>query len=377
VKALNINIKKILQAIVWLALAAGAVILLISAAGRKDQKECKGIEVNISGVSNNFFIDKNDVLKLIKKYSNGDMKGKPVLAFNLRKIEEELRKQVWIKNAELFFDNNDLLQAQIEEREPVARIFTINGSSFYIDSSTHRLPLSEKFSARLPVFTGFGSDLMVLTRKDSSILKQIRDISLSITADSFLVAMIEQVDIDAQGHFELVPKLGDQVILFGDGSDASIKLFKLKLFYRNVMSKAGWNKYRSIDLQFKDQVVAQVRGKQDVATDSARALQLMQQMVAYASRASADSLQLVIPENEKNLTDTSLIQQSLQRDEIAEPPISNSIEKPSPQEPVKTVTIKPVPASNPVKPSKSKPVVKPASQRQQQKPKAVMKSNDY
>src|SRR5688572_1566164 len=107
--------RKILQAILWGSLAIATIILLVSAANRKNQQECKGIEINISGVSNNFFIDKNDVSKIIEKHSKGGMKGKPVLSFNLRKIEDELRKQVWIKNAELFFDNNDLLQAHIEE----------------------------------------------------------------------------------------------------------------------------------------------------------------------------------------------------------------------------------------------------------------------
>jgi cell division protein FtsQ len=54
---------------------------------------------------------------------------------------------------QLFFDNNEVLQVVIDEREPIARIFTVAGNSYYIDSSLERLPLSDKMSARLPVFT--------------------------------------------------------------------------------------------------------------------------------------------------------------------------------------------------------------------------------
>ncbi len=57
-----------------------------------------------------------------------------------------------------FFDNNMVLHAKISEREPVARIFTITGGSFYIDSSAHRMPLSDKMNVRIPVFTGFPTD---------------------------------------------------------------------------------------------------------------------------------------------------------------------------------------------------------------------------
>ena len=56
----------------------------------------------------------------------------------------------------------------MQEREPVARVFTVAGSTFYIDDELTQLPLSEKFSARLPVFTNFPSDNKVLAKADSS-----------------------------------------------------------------------------------------------------------------------------------------------------------------------------------------------------------------
>ena len=79
-------------------------------------------------------------------------------------METELEKNVWIKTAELFFDNNEILQVTVQEREPVARVFTPRGTTFYIDNELAMLPLSEKFSARLPVFTNFPSDKKVLVK---------------------------------------------------------------------------------------------------------------------------------------------------------------------------------------------------------------------
>lgn len=314
----KINIKKLLLGTVWALLGTAAVVLLVAAMQKKNAAICTAVQVSISGVSDNFFIDKTDVLKLIHQHAGGAPEGKEINSFNLRKIEADLEKEIWVKDAELFFDNNNVLQASVEEREPVARIFSTGGNTFYIDSTNMMLPLSEKFSARLPVFTGFPSDTRVLVKADSILLNDIKELSLLIEADAFLMGMIEQVDITPQRYFEMIPKIGKQVIVFGNAADAEAKFSKLKLFYKNIMLKAGWERYNVINLQFKNQVVARLRGKEDVVADSLRTLQLMQVMADNAAKMSADSVLMMRqqPEStERQNTDTSLIQQSIEREE--------------------------------------------------------------
>ncbi len=320
------NIKSILFAACWVIVGAGAVVLLVAAVRKKDQRQCKRIEINISGVSNNFFIDKDDVLKIISTYGGRNAVGKPIEEFNLVAMETALKREVWIKNAELFFDNNDVLQAVVEEREPIARVFTAGGNTFYIDSSNMKLPLSEKFSARVPVFTNFPTDVAVLTKADSNLLNDIKHISILIQADSFLMAMIDQVDINASRGFDMIPKIGNQLIAFGDGKDAEAKFYKLRLFYKKVMMKMGWSKYSVINLQYKNQVVAKIKGADDVSADSLRTLQIMEFIAANAAKMSEDSLQSFAPESDRKNTDITMIQQSMQREEIGDN--SNTNEEP-------------------------------------------------
>jgi cell division protein FtsQ len=254
------------------------------------------------------------------------------------------------------------------------------------------LPLSEKFSARVPVFTGFPSEARILTKPDSSLLGDIRDLSIQIQADSFLMAMIDQVDITSQRTFEMVPKIGNQVIVFGDASDAAAKFRKLKLFYKKVMLQMGWSKYSIIKLQYKNQVVAKIRGKDDVSSDSLRTIQMMDIIAANAARWTEDSIHAVMQEERKE-NDSSMIQQSLERDDAAYSPDTN--EEPKPQErsvaaPVIPKPVAPAPAKPVVKPAvrpSAKPPVKPAPPKKAApqkpkpaaaKPKAVMpKKNDY
>jgi len=262
--------KKWLQISLWSLLGVGTFTLLIAAMQKKDEKACAGIKINIDGAKDNVFINDKDVMSIMK--TKGAEKGKEVSTINLRNIEEQLEKNAWIKDADLFFDNNQVLYAKIEEREPVARIFALSGKSYYIDSSCKMLPLSDERSARVPMFTSFPSDKKVLSKPDSSVLQDVKRIAQYINADSFLTAQVAQIDITSQGTYEIIPVLGDQLIRIGDAQDLDEKFEKLKSFYKQVWAKTGFEKYETIDVQYKDQVVATKRGAGKVYADTTKAM---------------------------------------------------------------------------------------------------------
>ena len=309
------HIIKFLINLMWLVVGSACIALLISAVHIKEKKVCKGVEINISGVSNNFFIDKTDVYNIIKNFGGDSTQKKSLGSIDLGRIEKALEKDLWIKNAELYFDNNNCLKVSVEEREPIARLFTVTGNTFYIDSSCTILPLSDKFSARLPVFTGFTSDAKILAKNDSALLCSIKNMSIKILSDTFLMAMIDQVDINTNRSFELIPKLGKQRIIFGDATDVNSKFDKLKLFYKDIITQSGWNRYSTINLQYKNQVVAGIRGKEDVKADSLRTMKLVKFIAEDAARRSADSSQTFLPEVDKRVADSSLIEQSIERED--------------------------------------------------------------
>ena len=352
-----------------MCLAAATVFVLVSAVRVSDNSLCKDVQIDITGVSNNFFIDKKDVLDIIKHYNKNNVTGRPIAEFNLRALEAALNKEVWIKRADLYFDNNQVLQVNIDEREPVARVFSLNGNSFYVDSSSAVLPLSDKLSALVPVFTGFSGTVARLTKRDSLLLKQVRNMGLALQKDSFLMAMTEQIDIDGANQFILIPKIGKQLILFGAGTQIPQKFSKLKLFYREVMVTAGWSRYSTIDLQYEGQIVAKIRGKEDIKADSLRTLQLMDLMAMQAEQRSADSALLFTAGNDNGGTDINSIQQSVEREEPMGAALQEAAVLPntSPvlQEALPSITVKvPVAVTQdlPTVPAEKKPatIIKPA-----------------
>jgi cell division protein FtsQ len=406
------SIKKILLAILWVAIGAGTTVLLVAAIRKKDAATCKRIEIKITGVEKNDgpkFVDEDEILSTIKKISGGNAVGVAIGLFDLKKIEAELEKSKWVKNAELFFDNKDVLNVNLQEREPVARVFTAAGTSFYIDEELKMLPLSDKLSAKLPAFTNFPTDNIVLSAADSSLLLDVKNVSVAIQKDSFRMAMIDQVDITPERSFEMIPKIGNQVIVFGNAADVEEKFDRLQLFYKNVISKTGWSKYSVINVQFKNQVVAKIRGAEDKSADSLRTLQMMQTIAANAARESSDSVQTFVQDNNNNTADSSMIQQSIQRednfepnnatiDKPLQPAMAPPVFNPTPVNPTplktpavakpavtKPVVTKPV-ATKPKLPDVSKPALQkpaitkpvPAKKPSSEKPKPVIQNrNDY
>ncbi len=61
------TIKKILAATIWIIIGSGTIVLLIAAIEKRNNERCAGIEIRITGVQNNFFIDKKEVISILEK----------------------------------------------------------------------------------------------------------------------------------------------------------------------------------------------------------------------------------------------------------------------------------------------------------------------
>lgn len=263
----------------WLIIGSGVLVLLVAAIKSRNHQSCQGYEIDIVGGGEQWFIDKKEIVQILSGNGAYALKGRALNLFDLRKLEEKLENNVWIQDAELFFDNNEVLQVKIVEREPVARIFTAGGNSFYIDSMGERLPLSEKLSARVPVFTGYPSEKPKFQKEDSALVRQVREVSKYVLRDPFWMAQIAQVDITPDKKFEMIPTIGNHVIEFGNGNDYEKKFKRLFQFYRQVLSKTGMNRYERINVQFSRQVIG-IKGNATHRVDSLQAARNVTALIA-------------------------------------------------------------------------------------------------
>ncbi|WP_341834691.1 hypothetical protein WJU16_17200 [Chitinophaga pollutisoli] len=247
--------KRIVTVLLWSGVLAGFAVLVAAAVNDKDSAKCKGIRVTLKGDDRNAFVDSKDVKALITADKTLNPTGRPISEVNLAQLEKIVERDPWIRSAQLFIDNNDLLQVEVEQRDPLARVFTFSGNSFYLDGDGERIPVSDRYSARVPVFTNFPADAQKLRKEDSALYAQMRDMAAFIAADTFWNAQVEQVVITEDRKFEFIPKLGDHVVYFGDGTDVANKFDRLLVFYKDGLSKAGWNTYTRLNVAFKEQVI--------------------------------------------------------------------------------------------------------------------------
>jgi len=141
----------------------------------------------------------------------------------------------------------------------VLRVINYTNESYYIDDEGVFMPLSEKYTARVPVVNGYLFDRMtekmVPASPDSatttsltvSKLKQVFDIATFLQAHDFWGAQVQQIYVNTSGDIELIPRVGVHTIILGDAGHLEEKFDKLFLFYSTAINKGDWNRYSAIN----------------------------------------------------------------------------------------------------------------------------------
>lgn len=364
-------VKRILSATLWSLVAAGAVMLLIAATRQQAGKVCTNVVVNVKSVDGVQYVSEKNILNTISGGAPYAMKGQLIKTFDLNQLEALLERNLWIRNAELFFDNNDVLHVDINERQPVARVFAVSGETFYVDDMGEQLPTTNDQIARVPVFTSFPTITKPLQVKDSVLLQQVKEVGSYLMKHDFWMAQVEQVNINNY-EMELIPKLGKHLLQFGEGTNVDAKFKRILLFYKQIMNKTGWNYYSSLDVRYDKQLVA-------VRRDSIS-------LFKSFSLASIDSIRInTVIDSLQLARDTSLA--LIKKDSTAI--LTSKAITPKPA----SVPVKPKPNVNPITTKNQTPIRKPlskpttvkneeadvlkeAKKQTDKKPKAVMKKDE-
>lgn len=353
------TIRKVLFVALWLCIGGAMFTLLMAAISKRNKGLCNDYSITIKGVRSNYFIDKKDVEQLLEKTAKGDIKGQLVSDINLHELERMLESNTWISDAELYFDNKDVLHVAITEKEPIARIFSTEGKSFYIDKGGKRMPLSEKLSARVPVFTGF-PEKKKLSANDSLLLRRVTAIANYIITDSFWLAQVAQIDITPEKSFEMIPVVGNHIVKMGEGENIEKQFNRLMIFYKQVLSKTGFDKYKIIDVQYTGQVVAS-RYAGNAKIDSVQLRRNVDRLLQQSREAESDTVIKVLPVIQPILTDDDMSNAFIEEAKTISVKPEN---KPADPNPSKSSSV-----SKPVEKKDTKPVEK---KEEKKKPKAVM-----
>lgn len=287
------TIRKVLFISFWVLIGGGMLSLLLAAISTRNKGVISDYKISFRGNSQTSFITVKDVEVLLLKAANGHINGFPVASLDLHRAEKIMEENSWIDDAELYFDSGNSLHVTVSEKKPVARIFTLSDQTFFIDSLGRKIPVSAQSTAKVPVFTGFPGR-KEMNKEDSLLLNDVRLVANYISRDDFWNAQVAQVDITADRKFEIVPVIGNHLVRIGGSDNLDKKFKRLHVFYQQVLSKTGFDKYRVIDVQYKGQVVAS-RSEGNAKIDSIQLRRNVEKLLKQSIEAEKDTVIRPLP----------------------------------------------------------------------------------
>ncbi len=221
-----------------------SVIMLYSFTSYKNKyRKIKKTEVVFVG-ENTLFMKEEMVNKLLIE-KNGDIQTLNKVDLDLKKLEMSINKQQMVQKADVFVSVDGVLKAVVKQKTPVGRVFDETGS-FYVDSEGDKMPLSDNFTARVPLLSG--QVTVVEKEKLAEVLRMIAE-------DEFLKKNIIGVQVLPSGSLVMAIRNYDFKIDFGRTINIEKKFKNYKAFFQKAVSDSTLSKYKRINLKFTKQVV--------------------------------------------------------------------------------------------------------------------------
>lgn len=222
----------------------GLVVFLYSFTSKRNENRKIGKPAIEILDANNPFVTSEMVNKLlIENFGGTSTIRKEKL--DLKNIEQTINKHSLIDHSEVYVSVDGKLKTVITQKTPIARVFN-NNSSFYIDYKGNRMPLSQNFSARVPLV--YGDVNNAYSKNFVSLLKMVHE-------DDFLKKNIIGMTISADGSIVMKNRNYNYDIIFGRTIHMERKFNNYKAFFQKAVQDTLLDSYKTINLKFTKQVV--------------------------------------------------------------------------------------------------------------------------
>ncbi|MBW7868078.1 MAG: hypothetical protein H3C31_07130 [Brumimicrobium sp.] len=260
--------KKVLK-ILAIIIFIGSIVYLLIAANKEVENQIMNKPVIHLKLQDEIpLITESEILGELYKYNLFTDETKKS-DLKIKEIEKYLKHSNEVLTTQVYTGLTKDWYIDVKTKRPIARILSNKISDFYIDNDFTFMRLSPYIKPRILVFSGLDqlitNDLSYSkiinndSLKTKLMLDQIYRISKYVCNDTFYNAQIVQVHYSQEDGFLLVPRVGLQKIIFGFAESEEIveeKFKKLTTFYEKVIPYEGWGKYETINLKFKNQIVA-------------------------------------------------------------------------------------------------------------------------
>lgn len=226
-----------------LAILILVVFLYSFASNRNDKRKIAKPEIELLN-SESPFVTHEMVNNLLKDNFGGSFSIQKDRV-NLKKIEQNINKHNLIENSQVFLSVNGSFKTVIKQKIPIARVF-YNNASFYIDYKGNKMPLSDNFTARVPLVYGD-----INSRYNQNFVALLQ----TIYQDDFLKKNIIGLKIASDGSIIMKNRNYSYDIIFGKAIHINKKYDNYKAFFQKAVQDTLIDYYKKVNLKFTKQVV--------------------------------------------------------------------------------------------------------------------------
>lgn len=289
--------KRLIQYSILVILAVALTVGILWAREKSRGELCTAVDVEVVNADSTSFVTPQGVLTDLK--SQGiKIVGKHMGDINASDIEEALKVSPYLENADIVKCQNGKVLIRVSQLVPVLRVFD-GEESYYLNKAGKRMAATTYYHCDVPVVQGHFTRKYPATR-----LLPLIDY---VESDSLLHSLVTMFQVRDTNNIIFVPNISGHVVNIGNADGFENKFAKLKLFYREVLPKRGWNTYDTISVKWNHQIVATRRIKAveevlpDHSEDDEQAPDIETMTVGTAADAKkAESQQDNNKKNEKN-----------------------------------------------------------------------------
>jgi len=106
------------------------------ARNRKANTFAEGLQVKVEALpSGDKLISDRDVRQALMTAFGSDLENSELGKLEVERMERVLEADPFVKNADVYIDQNNQLHINIEQREPLVRVLDNNGNNYYLDAA--------------------------------------------------------------------------------------------------------------------------------------------------------------------------------------------------------------------------------------------------
>ncbi len=220
----------------------------------------ENVNLTINRNGEDGFVDYEKTHEMILKICD-TVNNNQIFMIPVDSVVNSLKANPWTLNVDAEINLESVLDVEITECNPIMRVYNNKGKSVYIDSEGNVFPTNNDYVMRLLVGNGdvnFPSDKFGNIKDEvyeNTDLPEIFLLMKEVLADDYSRSCVKQIYKDKKKNYIFSLNSTNIIVIFGDVNNIKEKLTKMQDFFDKMQGNPEMDKYKEVNLNYKNQVV--------------------------------------------------------------------------------------------------------------------------